>query len=332
MTYLESIRNALHQALGANERVVVLGEDIVDPYGGAFKATKGLSTDFPKRVLSTPICEGGFTGIAAGLALRGHRPVVEIMFGDFLTLCTDQIVNHIAKFEAMYNRQVKVPLVIRTPMGGGRGYGPTHSQSLEKMFLGVPGLRVCAPSHVHDAGEILKHAVLEGDTPLIFVEHKLLYPLARNQFTEALSITTEPEIAGMPTVVARNFKHGKADISIIAYGGLSRMILPLMKQLADEEILISCALPASLSPLPVETLCRVAAESGRVLVIEEGTVGFNWGSEVAAQLHENLFHQLKKPVARLASAAEAIPASRTLENQVLVNPGQIETAIMELMS
>ena len=130
----------------ADERVILMGEDILDPYGGAFKVTRGLSSAFPDRVLAAPISEAGMVGAAAGMALRGLRPGVEIMFGDFLTLAADQLINHIAKFRWMYNDQVRVPLVVRTPMGGRRGYGPTHSQTLEKLFLGIPGLTVLAPS------------------------------------------------------------------------------------------------------------------------------------------------------------------------------------------
>ena len=155
---------------------LLLGEDVLDPYGGAFGVTKGLSDRFPGRVLTTPIAEGGIVGAGVGLALRGRRPIVEIMFGDFITLAVDQLVNHAAKFRAMYGGRVTVPLVVRTPMGGRRGYGPTHSQSLEKLLLGVPGLRVIAPSVFHDPGAILRDAVLHGDTPTLLVEHKLLYP------------------------------------------------------------------------------------------------------------------------------------------------------------
>ena len=149
--------------LETDPRVVLLGEDLVDPYGGAFKVTRGLSTDFPDRVRSTPISEGAIAGVSAGLALAGYRPIAEIMFGDFLTLCFDQIVNHIAKYEAMYDGQATCPVIIRTPSGGGRGYGPTHSQSLEKHFLGVPHLRVVAASLVHDPGRVLR-ALLDQDS------------------------------------------------------------------------------------------------------------------------------------------------------------------------
>ena len=138
MTYAQELNNALKDAFESDERVYLVGQDILDPYGGAFKVSAGLSTRFPGRVITTPISEAGITGLGTGMAIRGLKPVVEIMFGDFITLCADQIVTNIAKFRAMYNGQVRVPIVIRTPMGGGRGYGPTHSQCLEKMFLGIP--------------------------------------------------------------------------------------------------------------------------------------------------------------------------------------------------
>jgi len=160
MRYVESINHALHGLLAEQENVYLIGEDLLDPYGGAFKAAKGLSTSYPDRVLTTPISEAGLTGVAIGMAMRGYRPIVEIMFGDFLMLCTDQIVNHATKFSYMYNEQVQVPLTIRTPMGGYRGYGPTHSQTLEAMFLGVPRLTILAPSHYHDPGDVLARGIM----------------------------------------------------------------------------------------------------------------------------------------------------------------------------
>ena len=144
-TVLDSLNQALHGLMDGDVRVVVLGEDILDPYGGAFKVTRGLSSRFPERVFTTPISEAAIVGLASGLSLRGLRPIAEIMFGDFLLLAGDQLVNHAAKFRWMYNDGVRVPMVIRTPMGGRRGYGPTHSQSIEKHFMGVPGLWVVAP-------------------------------------------------------------------------------------------------------------------------------------------------------------------------------------------
>jgi len=174
-TVLQALNEAMHEAMARDDRVLFLGEDILDPYGGAFKVAKGLSTRFPDRVLTTPISEAAITGIAAGLALRGMRPVVEIMFGDFLSLAFDQLLNHACKYRWMYNSQVRVPMVVRTPMGGRRGYGPTHSQCTEKHFVGMPGLRVVAPNSLCDPKRLLLRAILSDDEPTLFVEHKLLY-------------------------------------------------------------------------------------------------------------------------------------------------------------
>ncbi len=154
----------MHAIFDARDDVYLLGEDVLDPYGGAFKVTQGLSDRFPERVLTTPISEGGMFGVAAGMSLRGLRPILEIMFGDFIALGLDQVVNGISKFREMYDDQVTVPLVVRTPMGGRRGYGPTHSQSLEKLLLGIPNICVVAGSECHDLGALLAHAV-EDDAP-----------------------------------------------------------------------------------------------------------------------------------------------------------------------
>lgn len=331
-TYLASIQTALRAAFAADPRVCLLGEDVLDPYGGAFKATKGLSTAFPDRVFTTPISEGAITGVATGLALDGFRPVVEIMFGDFLTLCADQIVNHLAKFTGMYGATLPVPVVIRTPMGGGRGYGATHSQSLEKMFLGVPGLTVVAPSHAHDAGALLKHAILGDDAPVLFIEHKLLYPVDLAEPGGSLRIELRREASGYPTAIVRNHATDAPDVTVVGYGGLSRLVVPLIEELAAEEITVDAVFPSSLTPLPVDTLVECTARSRRVLVVEEGTEGFNWGAEVAAVLNERLFGQLDAPIRRLASEDTVIPASADGERRMLVGREAVEDAILGLVA
>jgi len=218
--YVDSINAALRDLL-ADERTFLLGEDICDPYGGAFKATRGLSTDFPDRVLNMPISEAGFTGIAIGMAMRGLRPIVEIMFSDFLTLIADQLVNGAAKFEYMYNGQVKVPLVIRTPSGGRRGYGPTHSQSLETMFFHIPGISIVAPSLWHDPGACLKKAV-EAECPTLFIEGKSLYPeRLHGDSTETVYLGSEsPKIA------------------IIAYGNMASLAYEVCKNYENVQLVI----------------------------------------------------------------------------------------------
>lgn len=330
-TYLSDLQTALHGMLEDDARVLMLGEDLADPYGGAFKVSKGLSTRFPGRVLSTPIAEAGITGAAAGMAMRGLRPIVEIMFGDFLTLCADQIVNHICKFSGMYPG-VTVPLVIRTPMGGGRGYGATHSQSIEKMFLGVPNLQVVAPSHAHAPGALLRHATLHDDSPVLFIENKLLYPLPLIDGKGRLKVSMVEEIAGYPTAVVSNFSGERADVTLIAYGGTSRLIFPLMERYCDEEINIRCVLPSSLRPVPVATLVAAAQPGSPIILVEEGTAGFNWGSEIAALLYEHAFGRLTQPIRRLASEDSIIPSAGQLEDAMLITESKIEQAILEVLA
>jgi acetoin:2,6-dichlorophenolindophenol oxidoreductase subunit beta len=334
-TCLQSLNAGLARAFDADPRVLMLGEDLVDPYGGAFKVSKGLSTRFPGRVISTPISEAGITGVAAGLAVRGLRPVVEIMFGDFLTLCTDQIVNHITKFALMYPG-VSVPLVIRTPMGGGRGYGATHSQSLEKMFLGVPGLTVVSPSLAHDAGALLQHAVLHDDSPVLFIENKLLYgqPLV-GAAGDCLSVKLLDGDPAYPTAVVRNLPASAPDLTVLAYGGTSRTLFNVMRRFAGEEISIQAVLPARLRDLPAASLAAIAAQvraAPRVLIVEEGTAGFNWGSEMAALLYEQLLPVLKHPIRRLAADDALIPCAAAKEDAVLVTEDKIEATLLDMLS
>ncbi|HJV75266.1 MAG TPA: transketolase C-terminal domain-containing protein [Noviherbaspirillum sp.] len=330
-TYLSDLQISLHQIFDEDQRVLMLGEDLADPYGGAFKVSKGLTTKYPERVLSTPICEAGITGVAAGLAIRGMRPIVEIMFGDFLTLCADQIVNHICKFSGMYPG-VTVPLVIRTPMGGGRGYGATHSQTLEKMFLGIPNLHVVAPSHAHSPGQLLRQATLHDNDPVLFIENKLLYPLPLISESSKLHVKMVAEISGYPTAIISNFTGAQPDVTLIAYGGLSRMIAPIMERFADEEINLTCILPSSLRPVPVNTLINEIHPASRVLIVEEGTAGFNWGSEIAALLYENAFDKLTQPVRRMASEDSIIPSAGKLEDAALISESKIENTILEVLA
>ena len=327
MTFQSSLNAALRDLLQIDERLYILGEDILDPYGGAFKVTAGLQADFPERVLTTPISEAAIVGLANGMALRGYRPVVEIMFGDFITLAADQIINYAAKFRAMYRGQVSNGLVIRTPMGGGRGYGPTHSQSIEKIFFGIPGLRIVAPSLYHDPGALLVRAVRESDDPVLFVEHKLLYAKEIRPEGEQL-----PGVAGFPTRIVRNYTSGAPDVTVIGYGGASLWLEPLLERLAAEEIRLLVCLPASVQPLPVDDLITAAAETGRVVVVEEATRAHGWGAEVAASLSEALWGKLKAPVVRVGAADTVIPTARPLEDAVLPSVRTIEDAIYNILA
>ncbi len=334
ITYVASLRQALCELMETEPSIVLLGEDILDPYGGAFKVTKGLSTRFADRVLATPICEATIVGLAVGLALRGMRPIVEIMFGDFITLAADQIVNHAAKFPAMYNGQVTVPLVIRVPMGGRRRYGPTHSQSLEKLFLGTPHLKIVAPSIFHHAGMVLKAAVLDP-SPVLFVEHKTLYAqeliLDAGRGTLRRSASADPD--GYPTVLVKNYADGfEPDLTLITYGGISGLLLPLLNALAAEEIRVLACLPSLISQLPDELIADVVRATGRVVIVEDGSADFGWGAEVASRIYETCYAALKCPIRRVGALRTIIPASRSLEDHVLVAQDKIMQAIIEVLA
>ncbi|MCK4976276.1 MAG: hypothetical protein KAS36_05060 [Anaerolineales bacterium] len=326
---LDSLNSALHRAFSADERVYLLGEDVLDPYGGAFKVTSGLSTTYPNRVLTTPISEAGIVGVAAGMALRGLFPVVEIMFGDFVTLIADQLVNHIAKFRWMYNDQVRVPIVIRTPMGGRRGYGPTHSQTLEKLYLGVPGLRVLAPTTLGNPGELLYKAILEEDEPVLFIENKLLYLNSiQNQDTlpefnitifdnlpasdkeKVNSISTESfslTIQGAPQPV----------LTLVAYGHMAELARQAVNNLAYEfEIFVELIVPTQLAPFQIEAVLASVQRTGRLLVAEEGTFTMGWGAEIIARTAELLGAHLLS-ANRVAALDLPVPASGPLEASVL---------------
>ncbi len=334
-TVLESLNAALRRALSADQSVVLLGEDILDPYGGAFKVTRGLSSAFPGRVFTTPISEAGIVGLAAGMALRGLRPVVEIMFGDFVTLIADQVINHAAKFRWMYNDQVRVPMVIRTPMGGRRGYGPTHSQTLEKLFIGIPGLRVLAAANLGDPGGLLEHAVLADDDPVLFVENKLLYllvlqdPQTLGDFD--LTLIKDPG-SYAPAHLLQIKSAPPAALTVAAYGYMADLARQAILKLAYEcEVFAELVVLTQLAPVEVEPVLSSARRTGRLLVVEEGTLSLGWGAEVLARAVENLGAGLKA-ARRLAAADLPVPASGSLENQVLPGVEQIVQSALDISS
>ncbi len=337
MRYVESLNRGLHDLMETHPEVILLGEDLLDPYGGAFKVTRGLSTKWPQRVIPTPVSEAGITGAGIGLAMRGMRPIVEIMFGDFLTLCMDQIVNHAAKFHWMYGGRVKVPLVIRVPMGGYRGYGPTHSQSLESLVAGVAGLTIVAPSAYHDPGALLKRAVLGAEEPVLFVENKLLYPRAlvpagETDSSTRMSVAVAGEsIPGFPTLSLRMVREEEPEVTLIAYGGMAALAAEAAgRAFVEDEILAEVLVPARIAPLPIEDLAPPVRSSGRAIVIEEGPRAWGWGAEVASSLYEAAHASMRAPIERIGAARQPIPAAPHLEREVLPSVEAIESAIQRL--
>lgn len=329
-TVLESLNQGLRHALETDRRVVLIGEDLLDPYGGAFKASRGLSTARPEQVWTSPISEAGIVGLAAGLALRGLRPVVEIMFGDFLTLAADQLINHAAKYRWMYNDQVRVPLVVRTPMGGRRGYGPTHSQTLEKHFLGVPGLQVYAPASIGDPGALLAHLILEHEDPLLFIENKLQY------LHPVLDPDREPDFAitasGEPPLYRLRLQGApEPTLTLAAYGYMADLARQVVQALAyEEEIFVELVVPQKLSPFEIAPILDSAAATGRLLALEEGSFTLGWGAEVLAQAAGQPGLRLRA-ARRVAAADLPIPASGPLEERVLPQKETIAEAIREML-
>ncbi len=320
LTVLQALNLALHQALAEDERVFLFGQDLLDPYGGAFKVTQGCSSRFPQRVFPTPISEAGMVGMASGMAMRGLLPLAEIMFGDFLTLIADQVINHIAKFRWMYNDAVKVPLVIRTPMGGGRGYGPTHSQSLEKLYLGVPGIHVVAVTHFGDPQDLLHQAIFRDGEPVLFIEHKSLYPLS---IWDDQDRDLEREVGwtalGYPTYALRLRASPPAHLTLIAYSYMAEVARQAMIQLAYQaEIFCELVVPTQLRPYDEVMLTESVQRTGRALVIEEGTLSFGWGAEILARIAEQSSVNPIR-VGRIGAAEHPIPASPLLERATLPN-------------
>jgi pyruvate/2-oxoglutarate/acetoin dehydrogenase E1 component len=329
---LDRLNAALQQAMRSDDRVFVLGEDILDPYGGAFKVTRGLSSQFPGRVLTTPISEAAIVGVATGMALRGLRPVAEIMFGDFVALAADQLVNHTAKFRWIYNDLVRVPLVVRTPMGGRRGYGPTHSQSLEKMFLGVPGLRVVAPNALGDPASLLTRAIAEDD-PVLFVEHKLLYtrPLLERDQGDLIEFQYEQVGEQYPVFAVRPKGQQKTSLTIACYGynfELARKAA--LDLLYEKEIFSELVLFSQLSPFEVKPLLDSLARTRRLLTVEEGSLTLGWGAELAARAAEAGIMGLR--VSRVAGLDLPIANAKSLEDAILPSQQAVTAAAVSLVS
>jgi len=324
----EALFESFQRNMRRDERIVMIGEDIEAPYGGAFKVTRQLSREFPARVRNTPVSEAGIVGAGNGLALAGMIAVVEIMFGDFLALAADQIVNHASKFGYMYNGKVFPRLIVRTPMGGRRGYGPTHSQSLEKHFAGLPGTRMLAINSWYDPGRVYD-ALFEGiDRPTIVIENKLLYGAAIAQRPPegfALEHSDEP----FPTTRLRALS--KPDLTILCYGGMMSEAAAAAERLFEEhEIACEIVCPTQLYPLNAWPIVESARATGRLLVVEEG-IGFAaLGAEAVAQVCELAPGALRR-VRRLASPRHPIPSCGPLEKALLPNAERIVERSLEVI-
>lgn len=321
------LNSALRHLLETDASTLLIGEDLHDPYGGAFKVTQGLSTDFGDRVISTPISESGITGATIGLALEGFRPVMEVMFADFLSLCLDQLYNHAVKFPAMF-QDMPVPLVIRTPAGGRRGYGPTHSQSPENWLSSIPGLTLVYGSHRHDVGQLLVHAVRQWDFPVVFLEHKLLYGEKYDPSDYETMPSDDEDIAARLFPTLRKGS-SEPDLTIVTYGGMLPVVEAAARRLEqEEELAVEIVVPSLLSPLPAESLIGHLLERERVIVAEESHHAYGISAEVAALLLERGY---TGEFLRVGTPPVPIASARSLERQILPDEDLLFAQIIDLI-
>ncbi len=318
--FSHAIREALSLEMERDPSVFILGEDIAG-YGGAFKVTQGLVEQFgPARVRNTPISENSIVGVGVGAAITGLRPVVDIMFQDFITLAMDQLVNHAAKFHYMYGNQCTVPMVIRTPAGGGRNYGPTHSQSLEAWFMHAPGLKVVAPSNAYDAKGLLISAIRDPN-PVVFIESKLLYgvrgPVPEGDYTVPIG----------EAAVAREGTH----LTLIAYSRMTVECLKAAEVLAASGIECEVIDLRTLAPLDMDTVAASVEKTGRAIVVAEDCQTAGVSAEVASRVMEECFDFLQAPIRRVAGADTPIPCADVLEKAALPDAGKVVEAARTLL-
>ena len=319
-----SYRQALHDTLRAemlrDESVFLLGEEI-GIFEGSYKITAGLLQEFgPRRVRDTPISEEGFVGAAVGAAMLGLRPVVELMTINFSLLAIDQIVNHAAKIHAMFGGQASVPMVIRTPGGGGQQLGATHSQNIEVYYAHIPGLKVVAPSTPADAKGLLT-ASIRDDDPVLVVENLALYN-TKGDVPDGDHVT---EIG-----TAAVTKEG-ADLTVVAYSRAAAIALDVARRLEDEHISVEVVDLRSLRPLDRETICASVRKTTRAVVIEDDWLSYGIGAEIAATIQEGAFYHLDAPVRRVAAAEVPLPYAKSLEQAALPHAGDLVTVIHETL-
>ena len=300
LRYIDAIGEALREEMSADPSIHVFGEDVT--LGGPFGATKGLVDDFGvTRIVNTPISEGTVVGLAVGASLVGLRPVVEVMFIDFITLAMDQLVNHAAKMHYMTGGQLRVPMTIRVQGGVGGGYGASHSQSLEAWFMHIPGLKVVAPATPADAKGLLR-ASIRDDNPVLFVEHRGLY------WSRGAADSDAPMTIGK-AVIRRPGK----DVTILAISKMLGVALQAADQLASEGIDAEIIDPRTLAPLDMETILESVGRTRSLVVVHEAVQTGGIGAEIAARVQEAAFSELKGPVIRVGAPEAPVPASDKLE-------------------
>ncbi|WP_422927666.1 alpha-ketoacid dehydrogenase subunit beta [Singulisphaera sp. PoT] len=333
LSIAESLRDGITEEMRRDQAVFCLGEDIAVPggWGGAFTVTLGLEQEFPERMLNTPIAELGFFGAAVGAAIMGMRPIVDVQYGDFLFLAMDQIVNNAAKLRYMSGGDIKVPMVMRAPIGA-TGRGSQHAQSMERYFTGVPGIKVVAVSNAYDAKGILKAAVRD-DNPVLIFEHKLLYG-SKGARTEPGAVDATSDVPDddyiVPLDKAEVRREGK-HVTILAWLLMLHEALRAADRLKAEGIDVEVVDVRSLLPIDYETIGESVRKTGRVVVVEEGPKTGGVSAEIAAGITERFPEALFQPVARVASADVPVPFTPILENAYRPDADRIVEAVRAIL-
>lgn len=321
LTFAQAIREAIDEEMARNEKIVVFGED-VGAWGGVFRTTEGLFQKYgPERVIDTPLSEEGYVGLAVGAAMTGMHPIAEIMFGDFITLPMDQIVNQAAKMRYMTGGQLQVPITVRATMGGGRSSGGQHSQSWHAWFAHVPGLKVVVPSTPYDAKGLLKTA-LRDPNPVVFFEDKVMYHKIKGPV---------PEEEYLIPFGQADIKRPGDDVTIVA---LSRMVHPALaaaEKLAAEGISAEVVDPRTLTPLDEKTLIESVIKTGGAVIVDEGYNRFGATAELAAVIAYGAFDYLDAPVERLGAMDVPIPFTPPLEFATIPDEDKIIRAVHRVL-
>jgi len=333
--YSSLINETLKDLLEQNNDLILLGEDIEDKnifnpkeYGGAFKVTKDLSINYPNQVFNTPISEAAITGISSGYVLAGGKAILEIMFGDFTTLIFDQLLQHASKFEDMYAGKIHCPLIVRTPMGGRRGYGPTHSQSLEKFFLGIPNLSVIALNHRISPRYVYDILLSSFNNPCLVIENKILYTIENSKSKlVGYKYSFNEKSDTIPNLIISP-KDYPSELTILCYGGSLIEIEKVTEKLCiEDEIFVDIICPTIISEISVNEIITSLQITKKLLIVEEGNNFASWSSEVIAKISEK---QLNSSITRISNN-ETIPSSFDAELNTLPSVNKIYKTALNII-
>ena len=321
-TFSGAIRRTLNEEMKSDERIFLLGEDISDPYGGIHNATKGLMNKFgEERVINSPLSEDVISGVMVGAAISGLRPVIEIMYADFFPIAMDQIVSNAARMHFLSHGRINVTLVIRASYGSGKGEGAQHSQNPEAWFMNFPGLKVVVPSTPRDAQGLLKSSI-EGNNPVIFLEHKMLYNLKGEILKNNIAI---------PIGKADIKKEGQ-DLTLVTSSVMVHKSLKAVEELEKDRYSVEIIDIRTLKPFDEDLICKSVKKTGRLLIVEEGPFTGGWGAQVIQTVVSKEFNLLKEAPQRLTASDVPLPARKDFEDYLVPNVHNIIEQIRKMLN